>query len=494
MRVLLTNITLQGFSGTETAARDLVLGLLRKGHEVMVYSPRLGPIAQEMARAGAVVSDDLASFLETPDVIHGHHLQETTAALTRFPQTPAIFVVHDARAWHDIPPLSPQVKRYVCVGSHGLARLERYGVPREAARLILNTFDPNRFCQRARIRKQPRRALYFCTTVSAHASLEPLRAACGKMGVRLDVAGPGLGRLEAHPEALLERYDLVFGTGRCAIEAMATGAAVILYGPGGLGQRLTTENIAELREKNLGLPTLTRPHEMEAIAAEIRACNAAETLALCRYIRENASVEGAAEQYLAVYREAIAANAAPAGDAAMTALQALAIRAAELEYWFVQEFPMRPLAADIGSHLTLRIVACPEQVSRIFSVEAELDNRCGTILSSVAPHPVQFAFHWYDERGCCVSYESARTPIPRAIAPGETKRVYVAVSAPPGEGRFRLRITLVQEGLFWFDELTPPLFAEAWVTRVSAKEANLRGWRKLARKALEKWRTLRARG
>lgn len=488
MRVLLTNITLQGVSGTETATRDLALGLLRAGHQVMVYSSNLGPIAQEIREAGAEVSDDLAAFSTMPDMIHGHHHMETVAALSRFPAVPAIFVMHDAHAWHDIPPLVPQIKRYACVSRITQSRLERYGVKKEATRIILNSFDPARFLQRRRIQARPAKALYFCSYVNGHASLAPLRAACEQEGISLDVIGKGLNRMEAKPEAMLGEYDLVFATGRCAIEAAATGAAVILFGSSGLGCMLTPQNIAGMRQANLGMTLLTREPEKEAIAAEIRKYDAAATLALCRYIRENASLEGAVREYLALYQEAADEPGLPAPDPAREALHAMAVQTARMENWCMQEFPSTPLPDNIGGRISLRIVQCPETVLSTFSAEVELENRGEEMLISNAPFPVFFSYHWYNRRGRCVKFSGHKTRIPRAILPGEKKRAFVAVNPPPGEGSYSLRITLMQEGTFWFDELKTPVMAETRVKRLAGEQtAKPHGLKSAARRI---WKAL----
>src|SRR5271155_828460 len=110
-------------SGTEIATRDLALGLKSAGHEPLVYSPRLGVIADEIAQAGITVTSDLGKLAGVPDIIHGHHYAETVTALVRFPNTPAIFVVHDPTGWHDVPPLSPQIRQYVAVDYNCHARL-----------------------------------------------------------------------------------------------------------------------------------------------------------------------------------------------------------------------------------------------------------------------------------------------------------------------------------------------------------------------------------
>jgi len=487
MHILLTNIALKGVSGTETATRDLVLSFLRAGHRVMVYSPLLGPIGQELADAGAFVSDHIECFSEAPDIIHGQHHIETLTALERFPHTPAIFVIHDTRAWHDIPPLVSQIKRYVGVSRYGLKRLERYGLKKEVMRLIPNTFDPNLFLQRDRVRERPAKALFFCSYPSAHSALAPLKAACSQEGIQLDVVGKGLGRLEPHPEKILAEYDLVFGTDRCALEAAATGASVILYGNDGLGPMLTRANIAELRQCNLGLHLLTLPPETDSIVAEIKKYNAPDTHSLSDYIRENASIDGATAQYLAVYKEAMAETAPSTANPMSESLQALALHTARFEAWCLQEFSTQPLPQNIGTQLFLKIVKCPRRITGIFTAEVEVENRSGQMLTSEFPYPIRLSYHWY-RKNRCVTFEGIRTQLPKAILPGEKKRIYVAIAPPPSGGPFLLRITIVQEGIYWLDKLDPPVKVEVHIThRPLARERLLKWLRRLRAAAKKSW-------
>src|SRR3954466_3978459 len=108
MRVLIANVTLAGRSGTETVVRDLALGLQQAGHTPMVYSPKLGEIAREIACAGIPVVSDLHDLREPPDVVHGNHHVELVAALLTFPKARGLFVCHDRIAYWSAP---PQMKR-----------------------------------------------------------------------------------------------------------------------------------------------------------------------------------------------------------------------------------------------------------------------------------------------------------------------------------------------------------------------------------------------
>jgi hypothetical protein len=59
-------------------------------------------------------------------------------------------------------------------------------------------------------------------------------AVCSDAGLDLDFIGRRLGRVVNSPETYLPTYDIVFATGRLAIEALACGCAVIVLGATGL--------------------------------------------------------------------------------------------------------------------------------------------------------------------------------------------------------------------------------------------------------------------
>src|SRR5436305_3319391 len=113
--VLLTNITLNGRTGTEIQTRNIALTLAKRGHRPIVYSPQLGDIADELKYAGIPVLDDILLLRQPVDVIHGHHLPVTATAIAALPDTPAVFLCHDFVSWHDVPPGLPAIRRYLAV-------------------------------------------------------------------------------------------------------------------------------------------------------------------------------------------------------------------------------------------------------------------------------------------------------------------------------------------------------------------------------------------
>jgi hypothetical protein len=70
------------------------------------------------------------------------------------------------------------------------------------------------------------------------------------------------------------------------------------------------------------------------------------------------------------------------------------------------------------------------------------------------------AYHWLDERGNAIVWDSPRTPLERAVAPGETLRQSLALRGPIPPGTYRLAVDLVEERRFWLAEIGNPAYEE----------------------------------
>jgi hypothetical protein len=90
-----------------------------------------------------------------------------------------------------------------------------------------------------------------------------------------------------------------------------------------------------------------------------------------------------------------------------------------------------------------------------FTVPCVLVNDSASILCSVMPHPVNLSYRWIDPltNQAVTIGEPVRTPLRRALAPGEAMELMVVVAAHPTPGEYILRITALQELVAWFDNL-----------------------------------------
>jgi hypothetical protein len=306
MRVLLTNNTLGPRAGTELYIYDVAVELLKRGHEPVAFSTELGEVAEQLRAATVPVVDDLSRLAVPPDIIHGHHHLDTLIAVLTFPTVPAINFCHGWSPWEEQPLLFPSVMGYVAVDHVCRDRLMfENGIPSEQIHLLLNFVDTERFPARPSLPAAPKRALAFGNTFLHDAYLAILGTACRELGISLDAAGAGTGRPLRSPETELGQYDLVFAKGRAALEAMAVGCAVILCDARGLGPMVTPEEWDGLRMFNFGVRTMTLPIDVTNVRSQIRRYDPAGCAAISARVRSEATLGGAVDQLIDLYRDIV---------------------------------------------------------------------------------------------------------------------------------------------------------------------------------------------
>ena len=299
-RVLLTNNSLSARAGTECTIRDLSIGLLNRGHRPIVYSPTLGSLSEEIRVRGIPVIDDLRLLAEAPDIVHGHHFIPTAEALIHFPSSPALFVCHAWEYWMERPPRFPQIQMYGAVSEAVRDRLvHSEGIEPSAVIVLLNAVDLSRVPPRTReLSRQAKSALCF-TARRTHVPV--LRTACEQLGIQLSTLGNCGNRVVGHPERELIDYDVVFATGRSAIEALCAGAAVIVCDSHGLGGLVTSENYSSFRRLNFALRSLVKPISVETIVAELRTFNVDDAARVSELARSEVSLDTQLDRLLAIY-------------------------------------------------------------------------------------------------------------------------------------------------------------------------------------------------
>src|SRR5262249_33300266 len=155
----------------------------------------------------------------------------TMSVLLRFPGVPAVFVCHSRGFWADAPPVFPRIRRFVAVDDLCRERLRsEHAIPERLVRVVPNSVDLDRFKPRGPLPDCPRRALLFSNSANGHTPLPVVREACARLGLALEVIGSGVNNVCEHPETVLGGFDIVFAKAKCALEAMAVGAAVVLCG------------------------------------------------------------------------------------------------------------------------------------------------------------------------------------------------------------------------------------------------------------------------
>lgn len=305
MRVLLANGRLGFRSGSEVHTRDLALALRGRGHDVAVF---VGVLREDddvrtLRSAGVCVTDDLDTLKTTPEVIQGHQLPETTLACLHFPRSPALQVCHDATNGRDAAGPGWMIQRRAAVDEYCRERVRREtGTPLAEIDVLFNPIDLTYLKERGRPPGTPPvKAVLFHGSKETGPVVETVARACRRAGISLDVLGPGSGRFAADPASVLLRYDLVFGKARCALEAMASGAHVILMGPQGLGPRPDMRNFEALLRRNFGRSLLNETLDEDSLVRRIRELNETDSAELTGMVRQRCDSVKLAELMEGIY-------------------------------------------------------------------------------------------------------------------------------------------------------------------------------------------------
>ncbi len=306
LKILIVNRSMHAISGTELYARDLARSLRKQNHLPQVFTPTPGVVSDSLAEAGIDVISDIDHLNEVPDVVHGHHAWTTMAVLARFPNTPAVFVGHDAAAWTDTPPRLRQIRCYVAVDQALYARFTRHcSIPPSRVHVIPNAIDFARFRRCAPLPERPQKALLISNYAGPLERAE-VQAACDARAIQLDVVGRRFGNLDPQPEDLYAHYDLVFAKGRCLLEAAAAGAAVIYCDTLGCGPMLSNSNLDESNGILAGRDLLDSPLERKVLSLRIDDYNRDDAKRVSGRIRKTYDADHVTGQLVEIYRKAIA--------------------------------------------------------------------------------------------------------------------------------------------------------------------------------------------
>lgn len=302
MRLLLSVFAMAHRSGAEWFVRDLAIGLNQLGHSVTVYAPVVGDMVDELRWRSIACVTDLAQMAAVPDLVIGSTRDETVACLARFPGVPAISICHDRVAQHGLPPLFSRIRQYVAVDANCAERLTlENGIPASGVVIIQNGVDLERFRPRLPLPQRPHRAAIFSNYATDNADTQLVRAVCNKLGIALEVVGSGVGRQARAPETVLAEFDLVFAKARCAMEAMATGCAVLLLNEGmGMAGLVRSTNVENWHLWNFGRKLLQQPIDASRLETEILAYSAEDACAVTAYMRHAGSLATTANAFAAL--------------------------------------------------------------------------------------------------------------------------------------------------------------------------------------------------
>jgi hypothetical protein len=318
-RILIVNVIAAGRSGTEIVTYETAQGLRNRGHEVAVFTRELGMLGHTLASDGIAVVEDTASVPWVPDIIQANHTYPLIEAHARFPEVPVLCICHDAFVWYNEPVALPAILKYAAVSVACRDRVvRRFPQLADNVELLHNAVDLDAFKIRPALPSNPRRALIL-THDQAH--ITAIRAAGRRMGFSVHALGRGVGKVVADLPARLVEYDLVFTTGRMALEALAVGCAVIVVGERGLAGMVTTDVVSSWRDHNFGFALLTRPVSVHSMMNEVHRYNPADSARVSEFVRRHCSLSLYLDRLEAIYRDMLVKSSLTPEDRSTAMIQ-----------------------------------------------------------------------------------------------------------------------------------------------------------------------------
>ncbi|MCE5308858.1 MAG: methyltransferase domain-containing protein [Acidobacteriales bacterium] len=115
---------------------------------------------------------------------------------------------------------------------------------------------------------------------------------------------------------------------------------------------------------------------------------------------------------------------------------------------------MEALPLSVADEVRIKFSEAPDRlaVGSCVLVGVALENKSGFSLRSVGGHAVHLSYHWLDESGeSTIVRDGMRTVLVPSIPSAGSGLYWLQVQAPDVPGTYFLRVTLVQERVFWFD-------------------------------------------
>lgn len=307
MEILITNFRLAERTASEVYSADLARLLNDGFNRVAVLASKQGRLADELSAEGMTVIAHPSELPFRPDIIHGHCNLETMIALLSFPNTPAVYLCHSHLQRREHPPLHPRIKRYLALnGRIGAWLRTELGLGEDEVQLTPGYVDFERFGEPRRVPERPAKALVYDRSTGPGRHLDLLANACICSGIELDIVGDLIGKVPTRPEKLLPNYDLVFASGRSAMEALAAGCGVITGNGGRFGRMVTTDNLKSMQDHNFNVTAADDSEQnVDQLVAEIAAWDWRKLAPVADRLREEVDPRTVRIAHERIYRAAI---------------------------------------------------------------------------------------------------------------------------------------------------------------------------------------------
>jgi hypothetical protein len=267
VRILLSTENFDAFGGLETYTLTVAQDLLRLGHAARIYARRPGTMA-ELARSRGVAVIGSEELPRACDLILAQDAATCHELAARYPDTVRTFVTHSRdHVLHDAPQL-PSVCDGVVTMNDRVERWVRARAWHAPLTRLRQPIELTRYRDLPPPRPRARRVLITSNYVDGPRG-RMLQEACRRAGYEVEWIGTTT-RPTSKPERAVAAADIVVGLGRSALEGMAAGRAVYVYGAMGADGWVTARSYRQFEADGFAGLADPRPGDIDRLTEELR--------------------------------------------------------------------------------------------------------------------------------------------------------------------------------------------------------------------------------
>lgn len=256
MEIVLGTLEFGAIGGAATYTLTVAGELQLLGHEVTIFASETGEIAGVAEERGIRVASGEGALPPECDVIYAQDRPTAYLLADHFPGRPQALCMHSGSSELDRwqPPQLPGIVGAVVVLHDRLARRAAAFAQRTEVVRLHQPVDLARFAPRGEIGESPSRVLLLGNNLKGDRR-EHLLGAFEEIGLEHVERGRNASQTTLAPEQEINQVDIVIGSGRSIIEAMACGRAAFVYDYLGGDGWVTSESYPALEAINFAHAT-----------------------------------------------------------------------------------------------------------------------------------------------------------------------------------------------------------------------------------------------
>jgi hypothetical protein len=229
LQIVLTAPALALPGGVQSYALTVAGQLERLGHDVTLFAPIQGLVADVARERGLRVARSEHDLPEACDAILAQDAPTLLTAAAHYPKAVRALVIHGAEYDLHLPPPPAGAAAVVIALNDVTARRARAVADAPPVIRLRQPIDTARFGSHGALRETPGRVLLLGNDLRG-ARRDALLDVCDRAGVAVAQVGQH-GELRADAAAAICEADIVIGRGRSVLEAMSCGRAAYVLGP-----------------------------------------------------------------------------------------------------------------------------------------------------------------------------------------------------------------------------------------------------------------------